>query len=128
VAAVNLAKLALKYGPIVYTLAQKYGPQVAEQMLKQREPAQRLVAARREHRSARKQAFAHAESVVDGTVQQVFHGDRSYWVVFSRNEPVGSHPHTNIPFESLLLNADPSRRVRPESLRRTVHLPRLPKR
>ncbi|MFK5635172.1 MULTISPECIES: hypothetical protein [unclassified Ornithinimicrobium] len=126
--AANLAKLSLKYGPIVYTLAQKYGPQVVEQMLKQREPAQRLVSARREHASARKLAFAHAESVVDGTVQQVFHADGSYWVVFSRNEPVGTHPHTNIPFEALLLNTDPGRRMRPEQLRRTVHLPKLPKR
>ena len=76
--------------------------------------------------SARKQALAHADSVVEGTVQQVFHGGQAYWVVFSRNEPVGTHPHTNIPFDALLLNADPTRRARPEELRRTVHLPRRP--
>lgn len=127
-AATNLAKLALKYGPIVYTLAQKYGPQVAEQLVKQREPAQRLVAARRERGTARKQALAHADSVVEGMVQQVFHGGQAYWVVFSRNEPVGTHPHTNIPFDALLLNADPARRARPDELRRTVHVPRRPRR
>lgn len=120
----KIAKLALKYGPVVYTLAQKYGPQVAEQLLRQREPAQRLVSAQRGRTSARRLALRHADSVVDGSLQQVFHAGEAYWVVFSRNEPVGSHPHTNIPYESLLLNADPVKRVRPDDLRRTVHLPR----
>lgn len=124
----KIAKLALKYGPVVYTLAQKYGPQVAEQILRQREPAQRLVAARRERSSARRLALRHADSVVEGTLQMVFHAGEPYWVVFSRNEPVGTHPHTNIPYESLLLNADPAKRVRPEDLRRTVHLPRRTRR
>ncbi|SOC56415.1 hypothetical protein [Ornithinimicrobium cerasi] len=124
----NLAKLALKYGPIVYTLAQKYGPQVVEQVLRQRDPAQKFVSNQRERGTARKQALAHAESVIDGAVQQVFHGGQAYWVVFSRNEPVGTHPHTTVPYDSLLLNADPARRVSPADLRRTVHLPRRPRR
>lgn len=124
----NLAKLALKYGPIVYTLAQKYGPQVVDQVLRQRDPAQKFVSTQRERVTARKQALAHAESVVDGAVQQVFHGGQAYWVVFSRNEPVGTHPHTTVPYDSLLLNADPARRVSPGELRRTVHLPRRPRR
>lgn len=124
----KIAKLALKYGPVVYTLAQKYGPQVAEQLLRQREPAQRLVAARRERTSARRLALRHADSVLEGSLQLVFHAGEAYWVVFSRNEPVGTHPHTNIPYESLLLNADPAKRVRPEDLRRTVHLPRRTRR
>lgn len=123
-AATNLAKLALKYGPIVYTLAQKYGPQVVEQMLRQRDPAQRFVSAQRDRASARRLALRHADSVVEGSLQQVFHGGQSYWVVFSRNEPVGTHPHTNIAYEALLLNADPAKRVRPDDLRRTVHLPK----
>lgn len=123
-ASTNFARLALKYGPVVYTLAQKYGPQVAEQLLRQREPAQRLVAAQRGRALARRLALRHADSVVDGSLQQVFHAGEPYWVVFSRNEPVGSHPHTNVPYESLLLNADPAKRVRPDDLRRTVHLPR----
>lgn len=127
-AAINLAKLAIKYGPIVYTLAQKYGPQVAEQMLRQREPAQRFVTTQRERTSARRQALAHADSVVEGSLQQVFHDGHSYWVVFSRNEPVGVHPHTTVPFDALLLNADPAKRVRPADLRRTVQLPRRPRR
>lgn len=126
-AATNIAKLALKYGPIVYTLAQKYGPQVVEQALRQREPAQRYVSAQRERSSARKQALEHADSVVDGAVQQVFHGGQAYWVVFSRNEPVGTHPHTNLAYDTLLLNADPAKRVRPGELRRTLHLPKRPR-
>lgn len=123
-AATDLAKLALKYGPIVHTLAQRYGPQVVEQMLRQREPAQRLVSGQREDRTARRHALAHADSVVDGSLQQVFHGGRAYWVVFSRNEPIGTHPHTTVPFDALLLNADPAKRLRPDELRRTVQLPR----
>lgn len=125
-AAANLAKLAVKYGPIVYTLAQKYGPQVAEQILRKDSPARQLVTeqTRKVRSGARKQALAHADSVVDGTLQQVFHGGESYWVVFSRNEPVGTHPHTNIAYDALLLNADPGKRVRPQELRRTLHLPR----
>ena len=125
----NLAKLALKYGPVVYTLAQRYGPQVAEQIMKSREPAQRLLQQRAERgRSPRKMALAHADSVLEGTLQEVFHAGRSYWVVFSRDEPVGVHPHTNIPFDVLLFNADPAKRVRPEKLRRTIQLPASPRR
>ena len=127
---VNLAKLAMKYGPVVYTLAQKYGPQVAEQILRKDAPARQFVDGQRQRlgSGARKQALAHADSLVDGAVQQVFHAGEPYWVVFSRNEPVGVHPHTNLPSETLLLNADPSKRRRPEEVRRTVSLPRTPRR
>jgi hypothetical protein len=41
---------------------------------------------------------------------------------------VGTHPHTDASFDVLLLNADPARRVTPQELRRTVTLPRRPKR
>src|SRR5690606_10435316 len=105
-----------KYGPVVYTLAQKYGPQVAEQILRKDAPARQFVDGQR-HRlasGARKQALAHADSLVEGAVQQVFHAGEPYWVVFSRNEPVGVHPHTNLPYETLLLNADPAKRRRPD--------------
>lgn len=126
----NLAKLALKYGPVVYGLAQKYGPQVVEQIMKNREPTQRLLheGAERVRSNPRKHALAHADSVVEGTLQQVFHAGRPYWVVFSRNEPVGVHPHTNIAYDTLLLNVDPAKRATPEQLRRTVRLPRTPRR
>lgn len=128
-AATNLAKLALKYGPIVYTMAQKYGPKVVEQMLRNREPAQKFVQDRTERvrSNPRRRAIEHAESLVDGTVQQVFHRGQPYWVVFSRNEPVGTHPHTEASFDVLLMNADPTKRVAPAELRRTVKLPRRSK-
>lgn len=129
-AATNLAKLALKYGPVVYTLAQKYGPKVVEQMLRNREPAQKFVHDRTERvrNNPRRRALEHADSVVDGSLQQVFHRGQPYWVVFSRGEPVGTHPHTDASFDVLLLNADPTRRVTPQELRRTVTLPRRPRR
>lgn len=122
----NLARLAMRYGPVVYTLAQKYGPTVIEQILRRREPAQRLVQERaaRVRTNPRRLALAHADTVVEGTLQQIFHEGRPRWVVFSRGEPVGVHPHTSVPYDTLLLNADPAKRVSPEELRRTVHLPR----
>lgn len=123
---VNLAKLAVRYGPVVYALAQKYGPAVVGQIMRQRDPAHRLVQDRaaRVRTNPRKQALAHADSVIEGALQQVFHAGRPYWVVFSRGEPVGVHPHTSIPFDTLLLNADPDRRSSPADLRRTIHVPR----
>ncbi|ANS78796.1 hypothetical protein SGUI_1400 [Serinicoccus hydrothermalis] len=122
----RLAKQAIKYGPVVYAMAQKYGPQVVDQILKQREPATRFVQdqAARTRTNPRKHALAHADTVVEGSLQQVFHRGQPYWVVFSRNEPVGVHPHTDAPFDTLLLNADPGKRHTPDELRRTVHLPR----
>lgn len=122
----HLAKQAIKYGPVVYALAQRYGPQVVDQILKHREPAQRLVQeqAAKTRANPRKLALAHADTVLQGTLQQVFYRGRAYWVVFSRNEPVGVHPHTDAAFETLLLNTDPDKRQAPESLRRTVHLPK----
>ncbi|WP_010148143.1 hypothetical protein [Serinicoccus profundi] len=126
----RLAKQAIKYGPVVYAMAQKYGPQVVDQLLKQREPATKFVQdqASRARTNPRKHALAHADTVVEGSLQQVFHRGQAYWVVFSRNEPVGVHPLTDAPFETLLLNADPGKRQTPEALRRTVHLPRRARR
>lgn len=125
----RLAKQAIRYGPVVYALAQRYGPQVVEQIMRQREPAQRLIQERAERvrTNPRKFALAHADSVVDGSLQQVFHAGRPHWVVFSRNEPVGVHPLTTVPYDVLLLNADPAKRVRPADLRRTVTLPKTPR-
>jgi hypothetical protein len=122
----SLAKQAIKYGPVVYALAQRYGPQVVEQIMARREPARQLLADRSAgaRRNPRKTGIAHADTVVEGSVQQVFHAGRPYWVVFSRNEPVGVHPHTSLSYDTLLLNADPAKRVTPAQLRRTVHLPR----
>lgn len=125
----RLAQQAIKYGPVVYAMAQKYGPQVIDQIMRQREPAQRFVQERAEkaRTNPRKLALAHADSVVDGTLQPVFHAGSPYWVVFSRNEPVGVHPHTTVPYDVLLMNSDPAKRVRPDHLRRTVTLPKKPK-
>lgn len=122
----KMTKLAIKYGPVAYTLAQKYGPQLVEQVLKNREPAQRYVQGKVEQvrGNPRRRAIDHADSVVDGSLQLVFHRDQPYWVVFSRNEPVGTHPHTEASYDVLLLNADPAKRITPAQLRRTIRLPR----
>lgn len=121
----RLAAQAIKYGPVVYALAQKYGPQVVEQMLRHKDPAKQFVADRRARSSgkSRRRALEHAETVIEGQVQPVFHAGQPYWVVFSRDEPVGVHPHTDIEYGELLLNADPGRRMRPDEVRRTLALP-----
>lgn len=126
----RLARQAIKYGPVVFALAQRYGPQMVDQVVKQRQPAQRLVTERaaKGRTNPRKRALAHADTVVEGSLQQVFHRGQPHWVVFSRDEPVGVHPHTDVPFDVLLLNSDPAKRQAPDDLRRTVHLPRRSRR
>lgn len=104
---------ALKYAPIVYTAAQKYGPVVWEQLKNQREPAEKYVQAKVAKGNQRKKALAHAGTLVDGAVLQVFHDSTAHWVVFSGDEPVGVHPPTQASYSELLDRADLSLKVRP---------------
>lgn len=118
---------ALKYGPVVVTAAQRYGPAVWEQVRAQRAPAEKFVQAKVARGNQRKKALAHADTVVDGSVLQVFHDSESHWVVFSGDEPVGVHPPTRAGYEELLDKADLGKKVRPAEAHRTVHLPRTRK-
>ncbi|WP_153397114.1 hypothetical protein [Ornithinicoccus halotolerans] len=115
----------VKYGPVVYTAAQRYGPTVVQQL--RHSPAEAVLNRRVRGSGHRRRALQHAGTVVDGSVQQVFHLSEPYWVVFSGEEPVGVHPHTAVPYERLLRNADSANRVRPEEAARTVQV-RLPRR
>jgi hypothetical protein len=114
----------IKYGPVVYAAAQKYGPTVWEQVRSQREPAERFVQSKVAKGNHRKKALEHAATLVDGGVLQVFHDHESHWVVFTGDRPVAVHPATDAPYDALLTDVDLSRRVRPGDAQRRVHVPR----
>lgn len=116
---------AIKYGPLVMTAAQKYAPQVLEQLRAHREPAERFVQDRMTKGNQRKKALQHAATVVDGSILQVFHLNRSHWIVYSGEEPIAVHPPTSAAYAVLLKHADLTTRVRPH---KGLRLPRLPRR
>jgi len=103
----------IKYGPIVATAAHRWGPVVWEQMKQQREPAEKFVQDRVAKGNQRKKAMAHAATVIDGSVLQVFHLNTAHWVVFSGDDPIAVHPPTNASYDDLLDRADLSKRIGP---------------
>jgi hypothetical protein len=115
---------AIKYGPLVYAAAQKYGPNVWEQLRAQREPAERFVQDRVTKGNQRKKALQHARTVVGGSVLQVFHHNRAHWIVFSGDEAIAVHPPTGAPYDVLLKHADLSTRVEPG---RGATFPKIPR-
>ncbi len=118
----------IRYGPVIYAAAQKYGPTVWEHVRSQREPAERFVQARVARGNHRKKALEHAATLVDGSVLQVYHRQESHWVVFTGDRPVAVHPATDAPYDELLADVDLSRRVRPTDEHRRFPLPFLGKR
>ena len=96
-------KLGIKYGPQIW---------VATQAL--REPALEAANKAISSERGRRQAMAHARSLADGSILKVYQGDRSHWVVFSGDEPVGVHPETDIPLATLVGRADLTKRIRPD--------------
>lgn len=114
----------IKYGPIAVTAAQRWGPVVWEQVKNQREPAEKFVQDRVAKGNQRKKAMAHAATVIDGSVLQVFHLNAAHWVVFSGEDPIAVHPPTQAPFDELLDRADLSRRVRPGESTVTIKVPK----
>ena len=95
-------KLGVKYGPLAYGLVRQA-----------REPATALAQKAMTKSSARRQALQHAASVIDGSTLLVFHRDLQVWVVFSGDEPIGTHPVVRVPVSDLLQHADLSRRIHP---------------
>lgn len=114
----------IKYGPIAVTAAQRWGPVVWEQVKNQREPAEKFVQDKVAKGNQRKKAMAHAATVIDGSVLQVFHLNTAHWVVFSGDDPIAVHPPTDASFDTLLDRADLSRRVHPQDNTVTVRVPR----
>ncbi|WP_256838478.1 hypothetical protein [Ornithinimicrobium faecis] len=114
----------IKYGPIAVTAAQRWGPVVWEQVKSQREPAEKFVQDKVAKGNQRKKAMAHAATVIDGSVLQVFHLNTAHWVVFSGDDPIAVHPPAQADFEELLDRADLSKRVLPQDSTVTVKVPR----
>lgn len=98
----NVAKLGVKYGPVAYQ-AIKHG----------KEPAMDFARSRLSKLTARRQAIAHAEGLMDGSAMPVWDGDRQVWVVFNGAEPIASHPAVATPLAQLIVGYDLSKRVRP---------------
>lgn len=106
-------RMAVLYGPMVAEAARKYGPAVWDQLKTQREPVEKLVQSKAARGNQRKKALAHAATLVNGSVIQVFHRNDPHWVVFSGEEPIAVHPQTTEPFEELLRNVDLATRIVP---------------
>lgn len=96
-------KLVVKYGPQAKLVWDNGGSKAA-------------AAASRRARSltARRRAFAHASTVVEGSVLKVAPAGRTAYVVFSGDRPIATYPPQDTPPEVLLAHADLSKRVRPD--------------
>jgi hypothetical protein len=97
-----VVKLGVKYGPVAYE-AIKHG----------KEPAKEFAQKQLSRLTARKQALAHAEGLLDGSAMPVFEGDQQVWVVFNGDEPIASHPTVTTPLTQLIEGYDLTRRIRP---------------
>lgn len=98
----NVVKLGVKYGPAAYE-AIKHG----------KEPAKEFAQKQLGRLTARKQALAHAEGLMDGSAMPVWEGDQQVWVVFNGDEPIATHPNVTTPLLSLIQGYDLGKRIRP---------------
>ena len=98
----TVVKLGVKYGPVAYE-AIKHG----------REPAKEFAQKQLNKLTARKQALAHAEGLMDGSAMPVWEGDQQVWVVFNGDEPMATHPNTTTPLAQLIQGYDLTKRIRP---------------
>ena len=98
----SVVKLGVKYGPVAYE-AIKHG----------KEPAREYAQKQYNKLTARRQALAHAEGLMDGSVMPVWEGDTEVWVVFNGHDPIASHPATTTPLAQLIEGYDLSKRIRP---------------
>jgi hypothetical protein len=106
-AVTGLVKLGVKYGPAAYQ-AVRLG----------REPAQDAAKKAFQQLSSRRQALAHASTLLDGSIYKAFADDQQVWVVFSGEQPIATHPNTTVPLPELLAHADLAKRIRPEDVGR----------
>ena len=97
-----VVKLGVKYGPVAYE-AIKHG----------REPAREYAQKQLSKLTARKQALAHAEGLMDGSAMPVWDGDLQVWVVFNGDQPIASHPTVTTPLAQLIEGYDLTKRIRP---------------
>jgi hypothetical protein len=97
------SKLAVKYGPQAKIAWDNGGRKAA-------------ISATKRARSvtARRKAFAHARTVVDGSVLKVAPGGSTIYVVFTGDQPIATYPHQDLPPAVLLAHADLSKRMLPK--------------
>jgi hypothetical protein len=100
---VKIVRQGVKYAPVILPAIDKARGPVTDYARK------RLDAARQ-----RRVALAQAQSLTDGTVLPVVHGEEPVWVVFSGDTPIAQHPDTGMPLAGLVEHADLSRRRSPE--------------
>lgn len=62
--------------------------------------------------NGRRKARTHATTLVGGSVVKVIHQGAKHYVVFSGDKPVATYPPTSVPVETLLANADLTKRLR----------------
>jgi len=94
------AKLAVKYGPQAKIAWDKGGKQAAA-----------AASQRARSLTSRRKAFAHASTVVDGSVLKIAPAGKTAYVVFSGEQPIATYPHQDAPFPALLAHVDLARRV-----------------
>ena len=92
-------------------LAVKYGPQVKIAWDNGGKKAAAAAAKRARSLTARRKAFAHAATVVSGSVLRIAPGGTTAYVVFSGEQPIATYPPQELPPEVLLVHADLSRRI-----------------
>lgn len=105
-----VAKRGVKYGV-------KYGPQAKILWDNGGKHVQAVVRQKAEEGSARRTAFAKAETVVHGSVLKQLHVGKPVWVVYTDDEPLDAFPKPSVPLATLLEHADLSARVTPEDYR-----------
>lgn len=92
----------------------KYAPVIASVFREVRGPATDYARSRVEASRQRRLAVAKAESVRDGTVLRLMHGEQTVWVVYSGDQPISAHPDNGVPLTELTEHANLERRRRPE--------------
>lgn len=96
----QLVELGVKYGPVAY-----------EGLRRGRGPAQDFAQRQVSRRTARSIALEHAAHLVNGSILPVYDGDQRVWIVFSGDQPVGTHPVVSTPAEELLRHYDLDKRI-----------------
>jgi hypothetical protein len=100
VVVVASAKLAVKYGPQAKIAWDKGGKQAAA-----------AATQRARTMTSRRKAFAHAATVVDGSVLKIAPDGTTAYVVFSGEQPIAAYPPQDLGFPTLLAHVDLDRRV-----------------
>lgn len=109
-------------------LVVRYGPQAKIAWDNGGRKAAAAATKRARSLTARRRAFAHAATVVEGSVLKVAPDGRTAYVVFTGDRPIAAYPPQDTPPEVLLAHADLTRRERPENQPRRLRPPQIGRR